>query len=214
MVGDKQIEGGFVRLRDEQFRSSIDRARQGSPEDFGQLMSECRTYLLLVASQELDASVIPKEGVSDVVQNTFLEAQQGFASFRGATPEELKGWLRQILRRQIVDLRRRYKQSKKRKIEREVSLDTSVDIDTRELAIESKDPTPSSQALREEQLHQLREALRKIPESQAMVVVMHHRDGLEFSDIALRLDKSEAAVRKLWGRGIKALQAEISRRNK
>ncbi len=203
-----------MRLRDEQFRSSIDRARQGSPDDFGQLMSECRTYLLLVANQELDSSVIPKESVSDVVQDTFLEAQRGFASFRGATPEELKGWLRQILRRQIVDLRRRYRQSKKRSIDREVSLDTSVDIDTRELAIESKDPSPSSQALREEQLHQLKEALRKIPQSQAMVVILHHRDGLDFPEISLRLDKSEAAVRKLWARGIKALQAEISRKNK
>jgi RNA polymerase sigma-70 factor (ECF subfamily) len=167
-----------------------------------------------VANQELDASVIPKESVSDVVQDTFLEAQRGFASFRGATPEELKGWLRQILRRQIVDLRRRYRQSKKRSIDREVSLDTSVDIDTRELAIESKDPSPSSQALLEEQLHQLKEALRKIPQSQAMVVILHHRDGLDFPEISLRLDKSEAAVRKLWARGIKALQAEISRKNK
>jgi RNA polymerase sigma-70 factor (ECF subfamily) len=195
---------------EEGFRSAIARAKGGSPDDFGRLVSDCRDYLLLVAHQMLDSSMVPKEGVSDVVQDTFVEAQRGIASFRGETEEEFRGWLRKILIRLIFDMRRRYRSTQKRSIEREVSLDTATDIDTREFAIESKDPSPSSHAQHEEQLQLLKAALRKIPENQARVVILHHRDGLSMAEIADRLGKTEAAVRKLWTRGIKALQEEVA----
>ena len=50
-------------------------ARTGSSEALGQALQACRGYLLLLAERELDPDLRAKGGASDVVQETFLEAQ-------------------------------------------------------------------------------------------------------------------------------------------
>src|SRR5262249_13094013 len=53
-------------------------ARGGSPEALGQLLELCRRYLLQVANAELETLLQAKAGASDLVQETFLEAQRVF----------------------------------------------------------------------------------------------------------------------------------------
>ncbi|MBX9656425.1 hypothetical protein K2Y11_22650 [bacterium] len=81
-------------------------ARAGSPEDLGRLMHTCRTYLFLVANQELDQSLLAKGGASDLVQETYKHALEGFGSFKGDSAKELRSWLRTILRNHLSNLRR------------------------------------------------------------------------------------------------------------
>ena len=100
-------------------------ARAGSPEALGRLLEACRRYLLLVAERELDPALRPKGGASDLVQETFLEAQRDFAGFRGRSQPELRAWLRQILRNNLANFHRRFRDADKRRLDREVSLDRS-----------------------------------------------------------------------------------------
>ena len=72
-------------------------ARAGSREALGRVLEGCRRYLLGVAEGELDPDLRSKGGASDIVQETFLEAQRDFARFQGSSPEELRAWLRQVL---------------------------------------------------------------------------------------------------------------------
>src|SRR5262245_37348302 len=58
-------------------------ALAGSHEALGHALEGCRGYLLHVAMQELDADLASKAGASDLVQETFLEAQRDFARFQG-----------------------------------------------------------------------------------------------------------------------------------
>src|SRR5262245_26207367 len=62
-------------------------ARAGSSEALGQVLEACRGYLLLIAGQELEPALRAKGGASDLVQQTFLEAQRDFAGFHGTTHE-------------------------------------------------------------------------------------------------------------------------------
>jgi RNA polymerase sigma-70 factor (ECF subfamily) len=64
-------------------------ARAGSPEALGRALEGCRLYLLALAERELDAGLRAKGGASDLVQETFLEAQRDFARFRGDSEAEL-----------------------------------------------------------------------------------------------------------------------------
>ena len=72
-------------------------AREGSAEALGILWTQCRNYLLLVANERLDPALKPKVSPSDLVQDTFLEAQRDLAQFRGERPDELRAWLCRIL---------------------------------------------------------------------------------------------------------------------
>ena len=83
----------------------------------------CRAYLLLVADDELDRELRAKVGPSDLVQETFVAAQQKFDGFAGDSPEELVAWLRGILINKIKDARRHYVTTKRRAIRRELPLE-------------------------------------------------------------------------------------------
>src|SRR5947209_3557782 len=67
-------------------------ARTGSADALGRLLEACRGYLLLIGQRELDPALRAKGGASDLVQQTFLEAQRDFARFRGATEADLLAW--------------------------------------------------------------------------------------------------------------------------
>src|ERR687883_158141 len=89
-------------------------ARAGSREALGRVLEACRGYLLLVAERELAPDLRPKGGASDLVQQTFLEAQRDFARFRGDSEEELLAWLRRLLLHNVADFSRRFHGTGKR----------------------------------------------------------------------------------------------------
>src|ERR1700735_3965927 len=96
-------------------------ARAGSSEALGQVLEACRAYLLLIAQQELDTTLQAKGGASDLVQQTFLEAQRDFAAFHGTTHAALLAWMRQLLINNLANFRRDF-QRDKRRVSREISL--------------------------------------------------------------------------------------------
>jgi RNA polymerase sigma-70 factor (ECF subfamily) len=59
--------------------------QQGEHSELGVLLNLYRGYLLTVAGHELGSDVVAKAAPSDLVQETFLEASQAFADFRGST---------------------------------------------------------------------------------------------------------------------------------
>src|SRR5215472_15056087 len=101
-------------------------ARDGSREALGQALQACRDYLLLVANKELDPALQAKGGASDLVQQTFLEAQRDFVQFHGNSEAELLAWLRHLLMNNLADFSRSFRQTAKRGVEREMSLAGSV----------------------------------------------------------------------------------------
>ena len=62
-----------------------------------------------------------KGGASDLVQETFLEAQRDFPRFQGTSEAELLGWLRQMLLNNVANFTRHYRITK-REVGREVAI--------------------------------------------------------------------------------------------
>src|SRR5450755_4190289 len=58
-------------------------ARSGNGDSLGLVLEICRNYLLEIANAELGEDLQAKAGGSDLVQQTFLEAQRDFGQFRG-----------------------------------------------------------------------------------------------------------------------------------
>src|SRR5262245_20038570 len=90
-------------------RRLIDAAQQEAPGALEQLLEAYRNYLKLLARTGIDSAIRGKADPSDLVQETLLKAHQRFGQFRGETEQELAGWLRQILARNLTDLVRRYR---------------------------------------------------------------------------------------------------------
>ena len=82
-----------------------------------------RTYLLLLARSHDKMS---GEEESDLVQKTMLAAHAQRAEFCGQSPAELAAWLKQILRREVIDAYR-HRRRLKSDVHPEVPLGVQVD---------------------------------------------------------------------------------------
>jgi len=184
-----------------EFSRCLEAARAGSPEALGRLLEMCRPYLLGVGNQQLEMDLQAKAGASDLVQETFLEAQRGFSGFHGANETELLAWLRQILLNNFANLRRHYRDTDKRELRREVALnDPAAD---NQLAVGD---SPSSHAQAQERDAALHRALQQLPEQSRLVIQWRNYERCSFEDIGKRLGRSPEAARKLWVRAIEQLQ--------
>src|SRR3954447_5435699 len=180
-------------------------ARAGSSEAVGLLLEGCRQYLLLIANQELDPALRGKVGASDVVQETFLDAQRDFGRFRGRTEEELLAWLRCILLNNLANVTRHYRAVDKRQISREVAFADVPAEQLREATGDERD-SPRAGALARERDEALWAAIGRLPETARQVVLWRNYERLPFEEIGRRLDRSGEAARKVWTRALEQLQ--------
>ena len=185
-------------------------ARQGSPEAMGEALEACRTYLLLIANRELDPQLRAKGGASDLVQETFLEAQRDFGAFRGKTEAEWRAWLREMLVHNLANFTRRYRETDKRELAREEPL--ARDGDTGQWGrqgVQSDTPSPSVEAMANERARALAAAIERLPDDYRGVIAQRYQAGRSFTEIAEAMQRSENAVRKLWFRAIERLEREV-----
>lgn len=186
----------------------IEEARRGSRAVRGELFETCRNYLLLVANRELDTELRAKLGPSDLVQETFVRAQQHFGRFEGKSEAELRAWLTQILVNRCHDARRAFCQAAKRRGERALGANASDDLD-KQLPIDHR--TPSRQILASEEALAIAAALGKLSDVHQQVLRLRYWEDLTFEVIGRQLGRSGDAARKLWYRAIERLGEELER---
>jgi len=182
-------------------------ARSGSREALGELLEGYRRYLTRVARDQLDPRLMAKGDPSDLVQETFRDAQRAFGQFRGSSEAELLAWLRQILVHRIGRFARRYRSTQKRSAVREVTLDPGDSSAT--AAYRADTPTPSAEAVANEQSGVLQDALARLPGEYREAILLRYRDGMSFEEIGRALGRSAEAARKLWGRAVERLREEM-----
>ena len=186
-------------------------ARAGSREALGKVLDAARQYLLSIARQELDADLRAKTSPSDVVQETFVEAQRDFGQFQGVTEDELLAWLRQLLLHRVGKLRRRYRDTQKRRLAREVALGDDDSSGGPAGGLAANTLSPSGQAMEHEQDEALQAALGRLPEDYRRVITLRYQEQLPFEEIGELLHRSPEAARKLWARAVERLHEELDK---
>jgi RNA polymerase sigma-70 factor, ECF subfamily len=181
-------------------------ARHGSHSALGRALEAARDYLLHVAVQEMDQALKSKAGASDLVQETFLAAQEGFHNFRGTNKEEWLAWLRGILWHRLLTFARAYKDTAKRNTAQEVM---PVEFLEKCCNPPAQWTTPSKEAMASEQAQQLDQAIARLPDDYRAVICWRHKDALSFDEIAGRMSRSPEAVRQLWARALNRLRNEM-----
>jgi RNA polymerase sigma-70 factor (ECF subfamily) len=186
----------------------IRQARAGSNEAMGRLLDRCRGYLLRIADDDLDPRLQAKGGASDIVQDTFLEAQRDFREFTGDSEPELLSWLRHRLRYRVGKFVRRYRKSAKRAAGREVPIHGG-DTSAAGAVLEADQPSPSELVLAGERDELLGQAMERLPEEYRRVVHLRYHEGLSFEEIGAILARTPNSARKLWARSIERLKDEL-----
>ncbi|HZL91841.1 MAG TPA: sigma-70 family RNA polymerase sigma factor [Pirellulaceae bacterium] len=191
------------------FEDLLASARGGSSQSLGSALDICRQYLLLVANRELDEQLQAKGGGSDLVQETFFEAQRDFAKFTGSTQDEMLAWLRRILLNNVANFRRFHLETGKRNaaLERPIHDDPSASGGGPELP--SPHQSPSQWAISKERMDALDDALARLPDEQRQVIVLRNQQHLSFEAIGVTIGKTADAARKLWARAVERLQHEL-----
>jgi RNA polymerase sigma-70 factor (ECF subfamily) len=179
-------------------------ARGGSRDALGELLESYRRYLYRVARDQLDPRLLPKGDQSDLVQETFREAQQAFNQFRGTSEEEFLVWIRQILLHRVNRFTRHYRGTQKRSSAREIVLDPNDSA-----AYPAHQPTPSTEAAANDQYEAVQEVLARLPNDYQAVIRMKYVDGMSFEDIGRAIGRSAEAARKVWMRAVERLRDEM-----
>ncbi len=187
------------------------RARSGDGDALGRLLEGCRNYLALAARLQISRRLQGKVEAADVVQETLLKAHQNFAQFRGHTEAELAAWLRAILSASVANLARHYFGTLGRDARRELPLADDLDGSSRarDGGLLAKTSSPSQRAASREEAVLLADALRRLPEDYAEVIVLRHLEGLPFAEVARRMGRSVDSVEKLWIRALARLRRQL-----
>lgn len=185
----------------------LEGARQGDDDSRQRLFAVCRSYLLLVARAQVESWLRVKVDASDLVQETMLEAYRDFARFQGASPQELKAWLRRILSHNVADFVRHYHGTAKREARREVRFADPATSTWRGGVPEpaASTPTPSQELLRADRELRMAAALEELPPDYQEVIMLRNLQRLPFAEVACRMGRSRPAVQMLWMRAIRKL---------
>ncbi|MFO0914349.1 MAG: sigma-70 family RNA polymerase sigma factor [Pirellulales bacterium] len=169
-----------------------------------------RDYLRFLARTQLFANLQGKVDPSDIVQETFLQAHRNLHSFQGRTTQELAGWLRQILARNLMQAARHYSFDK-RNIKRELSVEQQLANSSAVLGslLAQDGPAPSDRITQEERALQLAAQIERLPEAQREAIIMHYWQNLPLKEIAEQLDRSPEAVAGLIFRGLRNLRQRL-----
>lgn len=189
----------------DRWQDDLDLAKTGSGSALGRLLEKATPYLNVVADEELDSDLRAKEGVSDLVQKSLMEAAKDFAAFHGTHEGEFRVWLCQILRNNIRDLMDRYLAAR-RQIDREIPL-ADERITKRIAGTESE--SPSGLAVRREEVAVLKAAIQKLSSEQQEIIRLRHEEHKSFSEIGEVLGVTEKAAQKRWSRAIEELREMI-----
>jgi RNA polymerase sigma-70 factor (ECF subfamily) len=191
-------------------RTALPAARAGSRDALGQTLNQCRDYLLEVARRALGPGLRAKGGASDLVQDTFLEAQRRFGQFDGDSNGQLRAWLRSLLLHKAGKLGRRYHGTHKRQLSREIPLGSAGASTVHPSQVASRGPTPSVIISSEEQQIRLLQAIDRLPEDYRTVMTLRYQEALPFDEIGRRLGRSADAARMLWARAVDRLKQEMA----
>ena len=195
----REIEGSHI-----DFLQLVEAARGGCDSAMGQLLGECRPYLLAIANVELDDEINAKVGASDIVQNSILSAQRCIGDFHGGNRDELLAWLRGILIKDLQQAHRHYRAAK-RHVGRETLL-RDDSLSGQSIPLLDTGDSPSTAAVVREQQEHLYRAMNTLREDERRVIELRNWQRLSFAKIGEQMGRSAGAARKLWSRAIVRLK--------
>ncbi len=187
----------------------IRRARKGDSSAANRLIGRHRARLRRMIAVRMDRRLVSRLDPSDVVQETLAEAHRLLPEYLRDRPMPFYPWLRQIAWNRLVDLHRRHILSKRRAVNREVSLDMPLDepsaYQLAELLL-ARESAPAARMLREELRYRVRKAIDRLSPEFREVLVLRQIEQLSVQEIAAVLSLPQGTVKSRHFRALAQLR--------
>ncbi|MCC6510750.1 MAG: sigma-70 family RNA polymerase sigma factor [Pirellulaceae bacterium] len=162
-------------------------------------------YLRVVAEQATRRSAIPGLDPSSIAQTAVTEAWKSRQNFRGESDEIFLAWMRGILANVM-------RTAVRNQIRRPQCLDLAELDETMtgcgdRIAVFAKSvANPLDELQLKERSLLLTQALDQLSSDHREVLQARHFEDRSFAEIAAQMNRSEAAIRMLWIRALRALR--------
>jgi RNA polymerase sigma-70 factor (ECF subfamily) len=195
-----------VNVELERTRLLIAEARAGRREAYDALFAKYRGDLSRALARRFPAELRRRVDVSDVIQETLVDAVRGFDGFEWRGAGSFRGWLARIAENRLRMTLAYHTRRARRDIGREgrdVSANASSLADA---------TTPSAAAAAGEQDERIARALAGLAPDHAEVIRRVKQDGESLAQAAAAMKRSENAVRKLLARALLELGERLAER--
>ncbi|MBW3596526.1 MAG: sigma-70 family RNA polymerase sigma factor [Planctomycetes bacterium] len=194
----------------EQTHELLQAARGGDREAVNRLLERHRDALRRLVQMRLDPKIQRRVDVSDVVQDTLLDANRRLEAYLQNPAMPFHLWLRSIARDRIIDSHRRHRVSGKRSVDREqrLAVPQADDRSTMDLAAQIRDMerTPAAEATMRELARRFQAALEELEENDREVVIMRHFEQLSNQEVAAALGLTQPAASMRYLRALRRLR--------
>jgi RNA polymerase sigma-70 factor (ECF subfamily) len=182
-----------------------------SSQAIGATLERYRSYLWTLAKAQLDRRMRRKIDPSDLVQQTLLQAYQAWPQFHRNGNGGLAAWLRQILLRNLLHCVRDLNRAK-RNLMREQSLEAALQKSPARLqaSLARKESSPGDRAAEAEEILELADAVRALPNVQRQVVVLYYWQGYSLTEVGSHCQRGRSAVAGLLRRALNRLRKQLA----
>ena len=169
-----------------------------------------RSYLHVLAENQLHNRLKSKVDASDIVQQTMLQAYQAREQFRGTSDAEKAAWLRTILNNVLCGMARGFSRQR-RDVNREQSMQAIEQSSLQLVNLLSSDVSSPSAALhKHERADLLAKGMLQLTTEQRRAIMLKYWHGQTLAEIATELGKSTEAVAGLIFRGMQKLRSSLT----
>jgi len=179
-----------------------------------QLFDRYRSKLARMVMLRLDARLVGKIDVDDILQDVFVETNRRIRDFLDQPTVPFFIWLRQLTSQILIDVHRRYVGAQKRDVNREISLDQwgAASAESAVLLGQLSDSltSPSQFAVRNEMVQELRAALQDLEPIDREVLILRHLEELGNNEVAAVLGIDKYAASKRYVRALGRLKDAMS----
>ena len=180
---------------------------------FARQFSEHRDRLKRMLQFRMDPRLRSRTDVSDILQESYIEAYRRLEHFDDQESMSFYVWLRHVTIQRLIDLHRRHLMADKRSVRQEVSMvkgslsATSSGVIARQFVDQMV--SPSQVAIRDEMVSQIEETLENLDEIDREILVLRHFEELRNGEVAEVLGISEAAASNRYVRALSRLRNEL-----
>jgi RNA polymerase sigma-70 factor (ECF subfamily) len=177
--------------------------QSGDREALERLLDEVRPFLKQVVLKRMGGQHFGNWDASDVVQDVLAKLTHSGSELRGSTGLEFVALLRKMACHEFFDKVRHDEAAKRGGGDKPRPLPHDS---TGAVQVAGDTSTPSQRAVRNEASSQLEAALKQLSEATQEVIRLRCFEKQEWSEIAQRTARTEAAVQQLYWRGQKRLK--------
>lgn len=175
---------------------------------FDELWHQHASGIHRMAHVRLNPQLRGRLDASDIVQETYLEANRTLEQFLGQSELPLKLWLRKLASQKIIQAHRVHCEAQVRSVKREQSLELAgpaIGSDAIAWQLSGEWTSPSEILQRKENRQRLHEALDRMEEIDREVLTLRHFEQLTSRETAEILGMSRDAIKKRYVRALEKL---------